>query len=66
MSNPHVYTFFHTPRTSYPAKTAREALEILDLQQIDNPDERQEWTPAYRERVEEIIDMVIRLSGGKC
>lgn len=49
-------------RPSDCAKICAAELERLDVQQIDDPDQRQEWTPAYRARVLEIVDRAIRLS----
>lgn len=51
--------FVDTVANTRPSEAARrcaEELEELDVQQIDNPDERQPWTPAYKERVAQIID----------
>ena len=45
-----------SPRRSFAAQECADQLEALDMSQVDES-ERQLWTPAYKDRVTQIIDL---------
>lgn len=55
MSTQYATRRFPQPRRSFAAQECADALEILDIGQVDES-ERQPWEPAYKDRVAEIID----------
>ena len=47
------------PRRSFAAQECADALEALDIGQVDES-ERQPWSPAYKDRVTAIIDSYMK------